>query len=84
MKALTEALEEGKSAVIDNTNKSKEERSRYTTIAKKFKVPCRCFYFDIPKELALHLNNQRETNTSRKQISKKVSKVVIHTFYKNI
>jgi bifunctional polynucleotide phosphatase/kinase len=33
IKACRAALESGKSAVIDNTNKTKEQRSRYTSIA---------------------------------------------------
>lgn len=47
--ALEEALDAGKSAVIDNTNPTAIVRARYTVIAKKHGVPIRCFFFDFPK-----------------------------------
>jgi len=56
MKALWEALKAKKSAVIDNTNKTREERDWYISIAKELKIPVRCFYFKIPKELSMLLN----------------------------
>jgi bifunctional polynucleotide phosphatase/kinase len=82
MKALREALEAKKSAVIDNTNKTKEERQRYLKIAKEFKVPVRCFFLKYPKDLAMTMNKHRDTNKNREHLSKKVGSVVIHTFYK--
>lgn len=51
MKVARQALKEGKSCVIDNTNKDADIRKRYTAIAEECKVPCRAFYFDIPKEI---------------------------------
>ena len=84
MAALRAALKEKKSAVIDNTNKSKEEWKRYIDIAKEFKVPVRCFYFKYPKDLAMAMNKHRETNKHWVHHSKKVGSVVIHTFYKYV
>jgi hypothetical protein len=37
----------------------------------------------IPKELAIHMDKQRLTNSHRIHFSKKVGKIPIHTFYKN-
>ena len=53
MKVLREALQAGKSAVVDNTNLSREHRGRYIPIAKEFKVPVRCFVFKRDKEMCL-------------------------------
>lgn len=83
-KVCDEALSTGKRAVIDNTNKSKEERSRYTSIAKKYKVPVRCFLFDIPKEVCMHNNSQRATNPHREHLSSKVPAIPIHSWFKNL
>ena len=84
MKVAREALASGKSCVIDNTNPDKETRSRYTKIAKEFKVPVRCFYFDFEKAICMHNNKQRKLNTNRKHMSKKVGDVIIHSFFKNM
>ncbi len=84
MKVCEEALSSGKSAVIDNTNKSKEERSRYIPIGQKHKVPVRCFFFDIPKEVCMHNNQQRVTNPHRQHLSSKVPSIPIHGWFKNL
>lgn len=82
--ALCESsVKEGKSVVIDNTNSTLEMRNRYLSIAKQYKVPIRCFIFDIPKEVCLHNNKQREVNTMRQHLSKKVPSIPIHSFFKN-
>lgn len=83
MKICEEALRAGKSAVIDNTNKTKEQRSRYTEIAKRLKVPMRLFVFETEKDRCMHNNKQRKVNTHHKHLSKKVGDVVIHDFFKN-
>jgi bifunctional polynucleotide phosphatase/kinase len=54
MKVCKELLKAGKSVVIDNTNSTPDVRARYTVIAKEFKVPVRCFFFDVPKEVCMH------------------------------
>jgi len=51
MKVCRQALDDGKSAVIDNTNPDTESRKRYIDIAKEYKVPIRCFYFDFEKSV---------------------------------
>lgn len=55
--AITEeALKQGKSVVIDNTNTDKASRQRYTDIAKKYNVPVRCFWFDFTIQHVKHNN----------------------------
>lgn len=41
--AVEEALSQGKSVVVDNTNPDVPSRQRYLDIAKKHKVRARCF-----------------------------------------
>jgi bifunctional polynucleotide phosphatase/kinase len=84
MKVAREALDAGKSCVIDNTNPDADTRSRYTNIAKEKKVPIRCFFFDYDKTICMHNNKQRKLNTHRKHFSKKVGDVIIHTYYKKL
>jgi bifunctional polynucleotide phosphatase/kinase len=97
MKVAREALQSGKSCVIDNTNPGMkilissltinidtDTRSRYTKIAKEFKVPIRCFFFDLEKPICMHNNKQRKINEHRTHLSKKVGDVIIHTFFKRV
>jgi bifunctional polynucleotide phosphatase/kinase len=83
MKVCEEALKAGKSACVDNTNPTPEVRARYLDIAKRLKIPARCFYFDVPKDICMHNNTQRAVNTHRKHLSKKIAAVPIHSFFKN-
>lgn len=84
MKVARQALNEGKSCVIDNTNPDATTRARYTSIAEELKVPCRAFLFDIEKNICMHNNEQRKVNSHRNHFSKKVSNVIIHTFFKKL
>ena len=61
--AMKEALSNGKSVVIDNTNPSPSAREPFITIAENAGVPIRCFHFQTSLELAKHLNNFREVIT---------------------
>ena len=56
MKVCEATLKAGKSAVIDNTNVSLEQRSRYTKIAQKLSIPIRCFIFEAEKDVCMHNN----------------------------
>jgi len=60
LSATEAALSSGKSVVIDNTNPSAEARSQYIQAAKKHGVPVRCVHFDIPEDVAKHMNFYRE------------------------
>jgi len=62
IKAAREAVEEGKSCVIDNTNRNAETRKHYVELAKKLNVPIRCVLFNGSMELAWHNNLYRAYN----------------------
>ncbi|KAK3745074.1 hypothetical protein QZH41_014559 [Actinostola sp. cb2023] len=55
------ALRQGKSVVVDNTNPDKESRKRYIDCGKEANIPARCFIMDVTKEHAQHNNQVRET-----------------------
>jgi bifunctional polynucleotide phosphatase/kinase len=82
MKACRAGLTSGKSVVIDNTNCTAEQRSRYIEIAKSLKIPVRAIHLDTPKDRCMHNNKQRVNNVHRQHHSKKVADVIIHTFFK--
>ena len=82
--ALIAALERGESAVIDNTNKSIEERGRYISVCKDKEVPVRCFWFKLEKPLVMFLNGLRKTEGFRTHFSRATPPVVVHTFFKNL
>jgi len=83
MKVCRQALEEGKSVVIDNTNPTPDVRKRYTSIANELKVPIRCFFFNVSKERCQHNNKQRKINEHHSHLSGKVPDIPIHSFFKN-
>ena len=39
---------------------NEEQRKRYTTMAKKYNLPIRCYYFEVPKEICMHNNAMRK------------------------
>ncbi|KAF8609982.1 PNK3P-domain-containing protein [Ceratobasidium sp. AG-I] len=59
LKEAERLLGEGTKCVIDNTNRDKATRAEYIQLAKRFKVPIRCVWFDVPLELAWHNNMYR-------------------------
>eukprot|EP01105_Mastigella_eilhardi_P001023 TRINITY_DN1129_c0_g1_i1.p1 TRINITY_DN1129_c0_g1~~TRINITY_DN1129_c0_g1_i1.p1 ORF type:complete len:550 (+),score=127.44 TRINITY_DN1129_c0_g1_i1:268-1917(+) len=63
LKMAKEQLQCGKSVCIDNTNPGRATRAPYLTLAKKFDVPVRCFWFQTGEQLAKHLNVLREKLT---------------------
>ena len=62
-KEAQKAIEEGKSVCVDNTNPKLADRSVYIEMAKKKKIPVRCFYFKTSLEVASHLNYFRQNQT---------------------
>ncbi|KAH9901687.1 PNK3P-domain-containing protein [Cubamyces lactineus] len=62
VKATEQALKEGRSVVVDNTNRDKATRKHYVTLAKKHEVSIRCIYFTGSVELAWHNNLYRAFN----------------------
>lgn len=64
LKVCREALEEGKSVVIDNTNPGSAVRASYIDAAQDNGVEnIRCFHFDVNIEVAKHMNLYREKIT---------------------
>ncbi|CAG8789671.1 2778_t:CDS:10, partial [Dentiscutata erythropus] len=57
------AFKHNKSVVIDSTNPSIQSRKLYIDIAKKHKVPVRCFWFKASEALARHNNMYRHVNS---------------------
>jgi predicted kinase len=58
-KLLGEALEAGRSVVIDNTNITIASRKKYIDLAKKHGVRVRSIYLDCPLDLARSRNAKR-------------------------
>jgi bifunctional polynucleotide phosphatase/kinase len=71
------SLQAGRKVVVDNTNPDKETRSRYISIAKKLKVPCRCFLFNISLDHAKH-NNKFRDMTSTDHVH--VNDIILNSF----
>ncbi len=44
-------------------------------------MPARCFYFNVTKEMATHLDAQRNTNPNREHLSKRVGRMPINIFF---
>jgi Predicted kinase len=65
-KTTDESLAAKKSVVVDNTNSSKDARAPYVKLGKKHGVPVRCFYFDVPIDVAKHMNLHRQYMTNGK------------------
>jgi len=55
-KVCRDAIAEGKSVYIDNTNTTKKTRHFYIECAQKAQIPIRCLYFDASLEICHHLN----------------------------
>jgi len=91
LKVAGEKLSQGKSVIVDNTNRDTGTRGQWIELARAKKVPIRCIWLDIPKDLSFHLNTFRsiqkpsssEDKTDDDERGRKVSSAVIHTFYKN-
>jgi len=62
VKAVQEALKEGKSCVVDNTNRNAATRKPYIDVCKALNVAVRCFVFTGSAELAWHNNLYRAFN----------------------
>jgi bifunctional polynucleotide phosphatase/kinase len=82
LKACKEALGNGKSVVVDNTNPTESGREPYIQAAKDAGVPVRCFRFTTDEQLAKHLNTFRENITNGEH--KHVPGVGYNTYKKNL
>ncbi|RIA97801.1 polynucleotide kinase 3 phosphatase-domain-containing protein [Glomus cerebriforme] len=63
IKSCEEALQKNKPVVIDNTNPDIESRKAYIDLAKQYKVPVRCFWFQASEALSKHNNIYRAYGT---------------------
>jgi len=62
IKAVEQALSNGESCVVDNTNRDVKTRKYYVVVAQRLGVPVRCFRFSGDAELAWHNNLYRAYN----------------------
>jgi len=85
IKAATQAMVDGNSVIVDNTNRDTTTRSKYIALAKEHGVPCRCVWMKTLKEESFHMNALRgAVGDSDGGDKRSVPDVVIHSFYKNI
>ncbi|XP_028392053.1 bifunctional polynucleotide phosphatase/kinase-like isoform X2 [Dendronephthya gigantea] len=68
-----------KSVVVDNTSPDKESRQRYIQVARKHKVPVRCFLLNVSYDHAQHNNRIREMTNNDKNY-KSVGTMVYNTY----
>jgi len=85
IKVTTQAMTDGKSVIVDNTNRDTITRSKYITLARSHGVPCRCVWIKTTKEESFHLNALRGAIGNSDGVDKRsVPDVVIHSYYKNL
>ncbi|PWY97736.1 PNK3P-domain-containing protein [Testicularia cyperi] len=56
LSSVEASLNQGRSCVVDNTNRDAATRRQYIDLANRLGVRVRCFYFDVPLQTALHNN----------------------------
>jgi bifunctional polynucleotide phosphatase/kinase len=56
---VKQCLGQGRSVLVDNTNRDVKTRADYIKIARSFKVPIQCVHMNTSRELAEHLNAMR-------------------------
>jgi len=79
--AAEQALRSKRNVVIDNQNKSPEDRKPFIELARKHGAKVRAVYFDVPKDFCFHANDYRAIYGTEKR--DKVPPMIIHAFYKN-
>lgn len=78
--AAEASVKDKKSCVIDSTNPGPSTRQKFIEIAKKCKIPIRCFHFTTSYDQAKHNNIFRELTDRTHQ---KISEMVFHVYKKN-
>lgn len=77
VKATEEAVKQGKSVAIDNTNPDIESRQRYVAVAKAAGITCRCFVMNISLDHAHHNERFRELTDKSHQV---INDMVFNTY----
>jgi len=73
------AIKNRVSVILDNTNYDRDGRGDYISVAREAGYNIRIYYFDIPKELSMHMCHMRvQTGGPR------IPPVAIHTYYKRL
>lgn len=80
IKAARDALEQGKSVIVDNTTPDVASRKPYIDMAKELNVPSRCLWMQTSIDLSKHLNMMREVES--KGARKHVPNVAYNVFNK--
>jgi len=86
IKVTKEIISDGKSVIIDNTNRDVKTRKEFIDIAKENRIPCRCLWVKTTKQESFHLNALRGAVGINDDGDEKrgVPDMVIHSFYKNM
>ena len=85
LKEFEKAIKNGHSVIVDNTNPTKEARDVFIrpdtgkSAAISPGIPTRIIFFDLPKDVVMHMNEYRSITTD-----KHVSSIAIHTYYKKL
>jgi bifunctional polynucleotide phosphatase/kinase len=73
------AIKDRTSVILDNTNYSRDGRSEYISVAREAGYKILIYYFDIPKELSMHMCHMRVQLGGPR-----IPPVAIHTYYKRL
>lgn len=85
LRATERALADGKSVVVDNTNRDVATRAKYVNVAEKNDAVCRCAWIQTTKEESFHLNALRgAVGAADGGDRRTVPDVVVHGYYKNL
>jgi DNA 3'-phosphatase len=79
MSEMGGAIRAGKSIIVDNTNFKLDEREELVSLAREHGLYTVCIFFDVPKDLSLHMTKMREQKGG-----KNIPIIAVHTYYKNL
>ncbi|KAI9276987.1 polynucleotide kinase 3 phosphatase [Phascolomyces articulosus] len=85
IKACQQALSEGKSVIVDNTNPEASTRANYIRLAKQANVGVRCFYFTADENLARHNSYFRalHTRSGEEEQKREVLSIMAYNSFKS-
>lgn len=73
------AIKDRINVVLDNTNYDRDGRDEYISVAREAGYKIQIYYFDIPKELSMHMCHMRVQLGGPR-----IPPVAIHTYYKRL